>query len=96
MTGGFAVCGFRATLARYLEICKPHRLTTVDVGPRMSEFLHDIPNFEGSRDPSRAFFSCAIASSQDNQYKISKIKLAISTMVVTPATESTNACVAAW
>jgi hypothetical protein len=61
-----------------------------------SEFLHDIPNFEGSRDPSRAFFSCAIASSQDNQCKISKIKLAISTMVVTPATESTNACVAAW
>ena len=29
------------------------------------------------------------------QYKISKIKLAISTMAITPATESTNAWVAA-
>jgi hypothetical protein len=36
------------------------------------------------------------ASSQGNQCKIRKIKLAISAMAVTPATESTNACVAAW
>jgi hypothetical protein len=39
-----------------LILCKRHRLTVVGVGPRMSEFLHDIPNFEGSRDLSRASF----------------------------------------
>jgi hypothetical protein len=38
----------------------------------------------------------AFASSQGNQRKISKIKLAISAMAITPATESTNAWVAAW
>jgi hypothetical protein len=37
-----------------------------------------------------------LTSSEANQCKIRKIKLAISTMAVTPVTESTNACVAAW
>jgi hypothetical protein len=97
MTGGFAVCGFRATLARYLEICKPHSLTTVDVGPRMSEFLHDIPNFEGSRAPSRASLSFVrFASSEGNQYKIIKIKFPISVIAVTPARESIRAPLASW
>jgi hypothetical protein len=33
---------------------------------------------------------------ESTQYKISKIKLALSIMAITPTTESTNACVAAW
>jgi hypothetical protein len=94
---GFAVCGFTATLARYLEICKPHRLTMVDVGPTMSEFLHDIPNFEGSRAPLASLFSFVRrASSEGNQYMISKSKLSISMIAVTPDTESTNASLASW
>ena len=54
-------------------------------------------NFEGSRDLSRAsFYLARFASSQSNQCKIRKTKLAINAMAVTPATESTNACAAAW
>jgi hypothetical protein len=37
-----------------------------------------------------------LRAAEANQCKIRKIKLAISTMAVTPVTESTNACVAAW
>jgi hypothetical protein len=45
--------------------------------------------------PSRAsFYLARFASSQGNQCAIRKTKLAISTIAVTPATESTNACVA--
>jgi hypothetical protein len=54
-------------------------------------------NFESSRDPSRAsFYLARFASSQSNQCKIRKTKLAINAMAVTPATESTNACAAVW
>jgi hypothetical protein len=35
-------------------------------------------------------------SKRRTQYKISKIKLATSIMAITPATESTKACVASW
>ena len=45
----------------------------------MLKFLHDILSFEGSRDTSRASFFCG--SSLGAQYKISKIKFAISMMV---------------
>ena len=52
---------------------------------------------QGSWDLSRAsFYLARFASSKSNYCKIRKIKLAISTMAVTPTTESTNACVAAW
>jgi len=51
----------RQRLRSILILCKRHRLIVVGVGPRMSEFLHDIPNFEGSRAPlARPFLSCAI------------------------------------
>jgi hypothetical protein len=59
-----------------LILCKRQRLIVVGVGPRMSEFLHDISNFGGSRDPSRAaFLPCAICdqarrSKQDQQNQI--------------------------
>src|SRR6516225_11744501 len=45
----------------------------------MLKFPHDILSFEGSRDTSRASFFCG--SSLGAQYKISKIKFAISMMV---------------
>jgi hypothetical protein len=45
---------------------------------------------------SRASFLLRVASSQSNQCKIRKTKLAINAMAVTPATESTNACAATW
>jgi len=52
---------------------------------------------QGSWDLSRAsFYLARFTSSKSNYCKIRKIKLAISTMAVTPTTESTNACVAAW
>jgi hypothetical protein len=38
----------------------------------------------------------AVLSRRRTQYKISKIKLAISEMAITPARESTKACVASW
>ena len=38
----------------------------------------------------------AVLSRRRTQYKMSKIKLAISEMAVTPARESTKACVASW
>ena len=41
----------------------------------------------------RAF---AVLSRRRTQYKISKIKLAISEMAITPARENTKACVASW
>jgi hypothetical protein len=39
LADGFAVCGFRAALARYLGVCKRHRLTSVGVGPKIHELL---------------------------------------------------------
>ena len=46
-------------LRSILILCKQHRLTVISVRPRMSEFLHDIPNFEGSRDTLAGLFSFA-------------------------------------
>jgi hypothetical protein len=54
-----------------------------------------LPNFEGSRDTSRASFFCGQIC-EGTQYKISKIKLSISMIAVTPATASTNASLASW
>jgi len=44
--GGFAVCGFSATLASYLEIASDSGLTTVAARPRLPQFLHDIPQLQ--------------------------------------------------
>jgi hypothetical protein len=57
LAGGFAVCGFTATLASYLEICKRHRLTPVGVGPKIPELDFGKPNFEGSRASLASLFS---------------------------------------
>jgi hypothetical protein len=46
-------------------------------------------NFRGSRESSRASFFCAVC--KDTQYKIIKIKYAVTIMAVTPAMESTKA-----
>jgi hypothetical protein len=68
---------------------------TVTRPGRPAFLLHDFLNFEGSQGPPRAIF-CAFASSKGNQYKISKIKLSISMITVTPAMESTKASLASW
>ena len=51
--GGFAVCGFSATLASYLEIASDDGLTTVGARPRPPESLHDIPELQGRREELR-------------------------------------------
>jgi hypothetical protein len=53
-------------------------------------------SLEARETPREPFLFCAICEQQDAQYKMIKIKLAISIMAITPATASTNACVAAW
>jgi hypothetical protein len=61
MADGFAVCGFRATLARYLEICKRR---WVDPGPRSTEdtrasSLADFPPLRRLAGPLASLFSFA-------------------------------------
>ena len=46
--------------------------------------------------PSVSYRPTALLFEQGAQYKISKIKFAISVMAVTPATESTKASLAPW
>jgi hypothetical protein len=66
--GGFAVCGFTATAAKYFDLCNKHRLTVISGSLMMSEFLHDIPNLEGSREfrplASLFFYLAGFASSE--------------------------------
>ena len=38
----------------------------------------------------------AVGAARCTQYKISKIKFAISIIAITPATESTKACITSW
>jgi hypothetical protein len=52
---GFAVCGFRPTLASYLVIARDDGWTPLGTGLTLAEF-HDGSNFKGSRDHSRASF----------------------------------------
>jgi hypothetical protein len=94
---GFAVCGFSTTLARYLEIASDNELTTVAGRPRLPKFLHDCSSTSKAREtPREPLFFCAICEQQGAQYKINKIKLSMSMIVVTPTTESTNASLASW
>jgi hypothetical protein len=93
--GGFAVCE-----AAFL-CCASHSVAS-NSGPFAERLTRPFlqlaaEKFDGSRDLSRAsFYLARFASSQSNQCKIRKTKLAINAMAVTPATESTNACAAAW
>jgi hypothetical protein len=48
-----------------------------------------------SREPLFIFTVCGFAA-RNGQYKISKTKLSISMIAVTPATESTKASLASW
>jgi hypothetical protein len=74
----------RQRLRSILILCKRHRLTVVGVGPRMSEFLHDIPNFKGSRDPPRepSFLLCDLRAAKAINTR-SSIKFPISVIAVT-------------
>jgi hypothetical protein len=48
---GFAICGFSATRATYLEIARDDGLTPLGAGAQDAS-VHDGSNFEGSRDLS--------------------------------------------
>jgi hypothetical protein len=55
MAGGFAVCGFSATGARYFDFCKRRYDSTEDA----RKFSADYLNFKGPRDLSQASFCIA-------------------------------------
>src|SRR5262249_55010693 len=66
---------------------------------RSPSFFMDNPQLRrlaGNSDHSRAsFYLAQCLSSQSNQYKVSKIRLSITMIAVTPAMESTKASLAA-
>ena len=83
-------CGLRATLANYLEICRRRWLTARLVLIRIPELFlwQDFPQL--ARGDPREPLSFA-RSAKTAQYKIIKVKYAVTIIVVTLATESTKA-----